>query len=958
MRAISRRYGDTTMEVLRTAFQTGLVLEWGGGGRDGARRRPDQPAADGRRDPVRARARGPHHHARSSSCRCASWPCATTRGRPGGPPPSAIFAILDEPVRRRSRRPSPRSAARERIGRARSPARHPVRRRHRPLSGPAASRRSTTLTLDDPGRPADRDRRARPGPARRRSSACCSRFVEPDDGAILVGETPLADIDPAAWRAAVGLGAAGAAPVPRDDRRQPPAGPARRDATTQLADAAREAARATSSSSTTLPDGFDTPIGEGGLRLSGGAAAAARDRPRARSATRRCSSSTSRPPTSTPTREEAIAATHRATSPGRGRSSSSSHRLRLAETPTSSRSSTRGPAGRGRAAGRAARPAAGRYATLDGRPTTRGDRRHDPARRRSPAPPARGASAGSALGAVLGFLAIGSNVALMAMSAYLVSRGRARHERRRAWRSRSPRSACWRSAGRRSATWSGYVTHARRSGSWPTCGSGSTRRSSRWRRPGSTSRRSGDLLARIVADVDTLEDFYVRVVVPPIVAALVDRVRVPRCSASFDARLGLVLLGVPRPDRRRPAARDAPAVARAAVAGDRDARAELHAIDRRRHRRAWPSSRPSTRPTRTGRAVLALGDEVDRLAERLARRPRPGRRPRGAARRACAPWPCWRSRCRSSRAARSTACTSRSCRWPRSRRSRPSSRCRRRSSCSSRAGGRGPAVRARRRAAAGRRPAPIRPPPAAAEPGPGIEVRRPDRSPTTPAIGRRSTTSSLTDPGRRQPRDRRSERLRQVDDRQPAAPVLGLRRRARSGSAARELRDVRADDVRADDRGRVPARRPVRRDDPRQPRPRRRRRRPTSRSRRPAGSAQLHDFIATLPAGYDTRIGEDGVRLSGGERRRLAIARAIIRDAPILILDEATADLDTVTERAAHRRRSRPFLAGRTTLLISHRPAFAELADETIVLERGRITRAAGPDQPTSADRSRGCRPM
>ena len=61
--------------------------------------------------------------------------------------------------------------------------------------------------------------------------------------------------------------------------------------------------------------------------------------------------------------------------------------------------------------------------------------------------------------------------------------------------------------------------------------------------------------------------------------------------------------------------------------------------------------------------------------------------------------------------------------------------------------------------------------------------------------------------------------------------------------------------------------------------------------------AQLHDFVTTLPQGYDTRIGEDGIRLSGGERRRLAIARAVIRDAPILVLDEATADLDAVTER-------------------------------------------------------------
>ena len=75
----------------------------------------------------------------------------------------------------------------------------------------------------------------------------------------------------------------------------------------------------------------------------------------------------------------------------------------------------------------------------------------------------------------------------------------------------------------------------------------------------------------------------------------------------------------------------------------------------------------------------------------------------------------------------------------------------------------------------------------------------------------------------------------------------------------------------------------------------------------------------TLPDGYATRIGEDGIRLSGGERRRLAIARAVIRDAPILVLDEATADLDAVTERRLMTALG-PFLAGRTTILISPSP--------------------------------------
>jgi thiol reductant ABC exporter CydC subunit len=93
--------------------------------------------------------------------------------------------------------------------------------------------------------------------------------------------------------------------------------------------------------------------------------------------------------------------------------------------------------------------------------------------------------------------------------------------------------------------------------------------------------------------------------------------------------------------------------------------------------------------------------------------------------------------------------------------------------------------------------------------------------------------------------------------------------------------------------------------------------------------AQLHDFIASLPHGYDTVVGENGLLLSGGERRRLAIARAVLRDAPIVILDEVTADLDSTTE-AALWRSLEPWLAGRTVLVISHRPTITTQVDRVV----------------------------
>ena len=100
--------------------------------------------------------------------------------------------------------------------------------------------------------------------------------------------------------------------------------------------------------------------------------------------------------------------------------------------------------------------------------------------------------------------------------------------------------------------------------------------------------------------------------------------------------------------------------------------------------------------------------------------------------------------------------------------------------------------------------------------------------------------------------------------------------------------------------------------------------------------AQAHDFIAALPEGYDTVIGERGITLSGGQRQRIAIARAIVIDPRILILDDATASVDATTE-AKIRLGLREAMRGRTTLIIAHRLSTISLADEIVVLEHGRV---------------------
>ncbi|OAH10961.1 ABC transporter ATP-binding protein [Streptomyces jeddahensis] len=108
--------------------------------------------------------------------------------------------------------------------------------------------------------------------------------------------------------------------------------------------------------------------------------------------------------------------------------------------------------------------------------------------------------------------------------------------------------------------------------------------------------------------------------------------------------------------------------------------------------------------------------------------------------------------------------------------------------------------------------------------------------------------------------------------------------------------------------------------------------------------AHIHDYLMSLPEGYDTVVGERGYRFSGGEKQRLAIARAILRDPPVLVLDEATSALDTQTEQSVQKAIDAAS-AGRTTITVAHRLSTIRNADEIIVLERGRIAERGTHDE-------------
>lgn len=101
--------------------------------------------------------------------------------------------------------------------------------------------------------------------------------------------------------------------------------------------------------------------------------------------------------------------------------------------------------------------------------------------------------------------------------------------------------------------------------------------------------------------------------------------------------------------------------------------------------------------------------------------------------------------------------------------------------------------------------------------------------------------------------------------------------------------------------------------------------------------ASIHDFLMTLPNGYDTQVGELGETLSGGERQRIGLARAFLHDAPFMLLDEPTSNLDSLNE-AVILRSLKEEAAGKTVVLVSHRASTIRIADESYSVENGRLS--------------------
>lgn len=109
-----------------------------------------------------------------------------------------------------------------------------------------------------------------------------------------------------------------------------------------------------------------------------------------------------------------------------------------------------------------------------------------------------------------------------------------------------------------------------------------------------------------------------------------------------------------------------------------------------------------------------------------------------------------------------------------------------------------------------------------------------------------------------------------------------------------------------------------------------------------AESACAHEFISALPEQYDSSVGERGARLSGGERQRISLARAFLRDSPILILDEPTSSVDTITEESILAATEK-LMQKRTTFMIAHRLSTLRSCDTIMVLERGKLVEVRTP---------------
>jgi ABC-type multidrug transport system fused ATPase/permease subunit len=114
-------------------------------------------------------------------------------------------------------------------------------------------------------------------------------------------------------------------------------------------------------------------------------------------------------------------------------------------------------------------------------------------------------------------------------------------------------------------------------------------------------------------------------------------------------------------------------------------------------------------------------------------------------------------------------------------------------------------------------------------------------------------------------------------------------------------------------------------------------------------SAHADPFIKNLPDGYDTRVGERGVKLSGGEKHRIAIARTFLKNPPILVLDEATSSVDTETENHI-KQALKILMAGRTTLIIAHRLSTLEGADRVLVMKQGELVEMGDHDSLIALD--------